>query len=455
MRRKSLPDRKLFDELHLTVAAGDHYGLAFPISPAMLAEFGASFLTDAFRASGVLSADNEVTAIVALDPISVLGASERALLTVTYARHEAGLDRKLFVKFPPADADHKFGLIRLGSGEVDMQRLAREGGLPVTTAKYYFGDHSEQTTNYILITECISFGEAPIEPAHRKGYDHEIADVEEHYVLLARSLAQLVAAHKCGALGPEIDRIFPFGEAARDFDPLLDADAKITRLIKFVTDTAPHLFVAEAGDPGFMARWRDDLLFGLEHKDAVISYLHQGRDYTGLCHPNLNVDNAWYWRDPSGELKVGLLDWGGAGQMSIAQALSGMMMMPQPERYQELVDLVLTTFVAELAEHSGVELDIAELRLQFKASLYSTAICTILGIIVDVFDQVPPEAWASMQSPSDQKLIDSGLLPAIIWVDNMLREWCDDITPGDACRQIMARIGAEEHTVEPMALGQG
>lgn len=455
MRRKSLPDRKLFDELHLTVAPGDHYGLAFPISPEMLAEFGVPFLTDAFRASGVLSADNEVTAIAALHPISVPGASERALLTVTYARHEAGLHTKLFVKFPPADADHKFGLIRLGSGEVDMQRLSREGGLPVTTAKYYFGDHSERTTNYILITERISFGEAPIEPAHRKGYDHEIADVEEHYVLLARSLAQLVAAHKCGALGPEIDRIFPFGEAARDFDPLSDADAKITRLIKFVTDTAPHLFVAEAGDPGFMARWRDDLLFGLEHKDAVISYLHQDRDYTGLCHPNLNVDNAWYWRDPSGELKVGLLDWGGAGQMSIAQALSGMMMMPRPERYQELVDLVLTTFVAELADHSGVELDIAELRLQFKASLYSTAICTILGIIVDVFDQVPPEAWASMQNPSDQKLIDSGLLPAIIWVDNMLREWCDDITPGDACRQIMARIGAEEHTVESMALGQG
>lgn len=440
MHRRSLPDRKLFDQLHRTVAPGDHYGLAFPISPEMLAEFGAAFLTEAFRASGVMSADNEVTAIVALNPISVPGASERALLTVAYARAQEGLHTELFAKFPPADADHKFGLIRLGSGEIDMQRLAREVDLPVTTAKYYFGDYSGSTTNYILITERIAFGVAPIELAHRKGYDHEISNVEDHYVLLARSLAHLVAAQKRGALGSDIEKIFPFGEAARDFDPIPDATAKIATLEKFVTRTAPHLFIDEVSDPDFMARWREDVLFGLEHKDAVIAYLHEDRDYTGLCHPNLNVDNAWYWREPSGELKVGLLDWGGAGQMSIAQALSGMMMMPEPERYRELVDLVFRTFTAELEEKSGVLLDPVELRLQYKASLYSTAICTILDIIAGVLDQVPADVWASMQNRSDQALRDSGLLPAIIWVDNILREWCEDITPGDACRQIVAPL---------------
>ena len=451
--RRPLPDRELFDRLHLTVAPGDHYGIAFPISPQMLVEFGATFLTEAFRASGAMSADNEVTGIVAMKPINVPGASERALLTVAYAQDEAGLHANLFVKFPPADPDYKFGLTRLGSGEIDMQRLAGKVELPVTTAKYYFGDYSASTTNYILITECIPFGLGPIEPAYRKGYDHEIPDIEEHYVLLARSLAHLVAAHKCGELGPDIDSLFPFGMAARDFDPLPDAQAKVARLAKFVTHTAPQLFVADASQPGFMERWADDVLFGLAHKDAVIAGLHADPDYTGLCHPNLNVDNAWYWRDPSGQLHIGLLDWGGAGQMSIAQALSGMMMMPQPERYDELLDLVMTTVVDELAERSGVILDPSELRLQFKASLYSTAIWMILDILPDVFDQIPAEQWSSMKDRTDPFLENSGLISAIIWVDNILREWCGGMTPADACREILARSAIGEAAVEVLAPG--
>jgi hypothetical protein len=452
MRRRSLPDRELFDQRHLTVAPGDHYGLAFPISPQMLVEFGAAFLTEAFRASGAMSADNEVTAIIAMKPINVPGASERALLTIAYARDESGLHTKLFVKFPPADPDYKFGLTRLGSGEIDMQRLAGEVELPVTTAKYYFGDHSASTTNYILITERIPFGVAPIERAYRKGYDHEIRNVEEHYVLLARSLAHLVAAHKCGELEPDIDSLFPFGEAARDFDPLPDAEAKVARLARFITHTAPQLFVADASQPGFMDRWADDVLFGLAHKDAVIASLHADPDYTGLCHPNLNVDNAWYWRDATGQLHIGLLDWGGAGHMSIAQALSGMMMMPQPERYGELLDLAFATFVNELEARSGVILDPCELRTQFKASLYSTAIWMILDILPDVFDQTPAEHWSNMKDRKDPLLESSGLLPAIIWVDNILREWCGGMTPADACRELLARSAGGETAVEVLAL---
>ena len=452
-RRRSLPDRALFDQLHLTVAPGDHYGLAFPISPEMLVEFGAAFLTEAFRASGVMSADNEVTGIVAMKPINVPGASQRALLTVAYARNEPGLHADLFVKFPPADPDYKYGLTRLGSGEIDMQRLAGQVELPVTTAKYYFGDYSASTTNYILITECIPFGVGPIEPAYRKGYDHEIGDVEEHYVLLARSLARLVAAYKRGDLGPGIDRLFPFGAAARDFEPMPDAEAKVARLARFVTHTAPQLFVAEAAQPGFMECWVDDVLFGMTHKDAVIAGLHADPDYTGLCHPNLNVDNAWYWRDPSGQLQIGLLDWGGAGHMSIAQAISGMMMMPQPERYGELLKLVFSTFVEELADRSGVMLDPSELRIQFKASLYSTAIWMIVDMLPDIFDQIPAEHWSSMKDRTDPLLESSGLLSAIIWVDNILREWCGGMTPGDACREIVARSAVGEAAVEVLAPG--
>src|SRR6185312_2522663 len=197
------------------------------------------------------------------------------------------------------------------------------------------------------------------------------------YRALSTALARLVAAHKLGALGHEIETTFPFARAARNFDPIPDAEAKIDRLIDFIGRVAPQLFVEAGTNPEFLRRWRADLLFGLEHKDAVVAYLHQNVDYTGLCHPNLNIDNAWFWRDPAGELHVGLLDWGGVGQMSIAQALSGMLMMPDPDIHLRLVRDVIATFVSEYADKGGMALDPEELLFQYKASVYSTAICTI------------------------------------------------------------------------------
>jgi len=39
-------------------------------------------------------------------------------------------------------------------------------------------------------------------------------------------------------------------------------------------------------------------------------------DYTALGHMNLNVDNAYFWRDAEGKLDCGVFDWGGMGTSS-------------------------------------------------------------------------------------------------------------------------------------------
>jgi hypothetical protein len=432
-------DFETFKERHIKVAAGDCYGLEFPFTFELLREFGAEFLTAAFRAAGAISQDNRVTEIVDLKPLAIPGASENAFLTVAYAHSEPGLHTELFVKFPPRHVEHKFALSAMSHGEIEMMRLSRQGSFPVDVAKYYYGDFCSHTSNCALITERIKFGVPPIEPAHRKGYDHEVSDIEDHYRVLTKALARLVAAHKTGAMGYDLERIFPFARAARDFHPIAGMEVKIDRLIDFIGRIAPQLFVAEGSNPAFLEKWREDLLFGLTHKDAVIGYLHENVDYTGLCHPNLNVDNAWYWRDESGELRAGLLDWGGAGQMSIAQALSGMLMMPQPEMHLQLVREVIAMFVREYAEQGGVALDPDELTFHYKASLFSTAIGTIVDIVVDPLFSFSEEDYAGMKDRFDRRLLESGLYAAIIWIDNMLREWLEEVTPGDACRRIVAQ----------------
>ena len=429
----------VYEKMHEELAPGDEYGLTFPITIEMLRNLGPEFLTAAFRAAGTISEDNEVTEIVELRRLGFNGASENAFLTVAYAKPEPGVEAELFVKFPPADMLFKYGLSMMSHGEVAMMRRSKAGLLPMPVAKYYFGDYCSATSNYMLITGRIRFGVAPIEPAYRKGRDHEVPEVEDHYRVLAEALAQLVAAHKTGALGYDIETDFPFPRGARNFNPLKDAEGNLDRLVDFISRVAPQLFPAAATNAEFLKQWREDLLFGLAHKDAVIAYLHQNVDYTGLCHSNLNVDNAWFWRDGSGALRVGLLDWGGAGQMSIAQALSSMLMMPDPEIYLRLRRDVIDIFIAEYARKGGMELDAAELLFQYKASLYSTAIWIIVSIIVNYLPRFSDAEYATMTDRFDSRLQEGEFVSAIIWIDNILREWLDGTTPGEVCRQIVAR----------------
>lgn len=433
------PDFVTFQQRHDLVAPGDAYGLEFPFSLAMLQEHGPDFLTRAFHASGVMSADNRVTEILSMKPIEVKGASENALMTIAYARDEPGIEAELFVKMPAADVERKFGLAGMSHGEVEMARLSQKGIVPVETAKYYFADYCTHTANYILITGKIAFGVAPIELAHSKGYDFMVPDAGAHYRVLTQALGRLVAAHKTGAMGYDLEEIFPYGRAARDFWPSDESAGRIDRLVDFIGRIAPQLFIREGTDPAFLKQWREDLLFGLANKDAVIAWLHANPDYTGLCHSNLNIDNAWYWRDDAGALHVGLLDWGGTGQMSIGQALSSMLMMPEPEAYTALVREAINGFIAEYHAAGGLALDPETLRFHYKASVFSTAIWIIVDYITDMLFQFSEADYAGMKDRFDERLTGTGIYSAIIWIDNMLRDWLDDLTPGEACRQIVAQ----------------
>jgi len=431
-------DFETFHQRHQQVAPGDAYGLEFPFSLAMLEEFGPDFLTRAFHASGVLSDDNRVTEIISLKPIEVKGASENALLTIAYEKTDPSVSTELFVKMPAAAMERKFALSPMSHGEVEIARLSQKGIVPVETAKYYFSDFCTHTTNYILITGKVAFGVDPVEPAHHKGFDFLVPQAKEHYRVLTQALARLVSAHKTGAMGYDMEELFPYARAARDFWPSADSAEKIDRLVDFIGRIAPHLFVAGGSDPAFLRKWRDDLLFGLANKDRVIAFLHADPDYTGLCHANLNIDNAWYWRDTDGMLRVGLLDWGGAGQMSIGQALSSMLMMPEPEGYVQLVHETIADFIRDYHEGGGILLDAKTLRFHYKASVFSTAIWIIVDYITDMLFQFSEEEYASMKDRFDERLTSTGLYGAIIWIDNMLRDWLDDLTPGDACRAIVA-----------------
>ncbi|WP_336883284.1 hypothetical protein [Rhodococcus globerulus] len=438
------PTDEEYERLHLQPTPGDYYGLTFPPTADALRKIGAKFLTCAFQRSGAITSANRVTAIVDLEPVAHDGASESYLLTVAYAFPEPGLDTDLFVKLPPtrplseSSKQMRFSIAKQSQAEIDLVRLARDQGFPVPTTRYYFGDYSRRSLNYILITERIRFGKSPIEPAYTKGRDHTIQNAAEHYRVLARAQAKLVVAHKSGALGHDLEDLFIFRGAELGTDEVPDVEERIDRLIDIVGSRARHLFPEAATEPEFLERWREDLLFGMQHKNLVIDYLHADVDYTALCHPNLNIDNAWYWRNESDTLHTGLIDWGGAGQLSIAQALSNMLWMPDPEVYASVRDDVLEEFLAECAS-GGVYLDPATLRFHYRAAILSTQLSRHLLYTVEYLSAISEEDFRSMQDRFDPRLQESGLCSGLIWLTNVLQEWFEQVTPGDVCRKIAGR----------------
>lgn len=431
-------DAETFKQNHLTVAPGDLYGLDFPFTIEMVEQHGAEFLTKAFRATGILAADNRVVSLEHVEPCFLGQASDKAFVEVVYARSEPGLSTKLFVKVPSSDPQRKFYLASTVPFEVEFARLSSKGVVPVRVPRFYFGDYCSKTSNFILITERIAFGEGDIAPACDKALDHELADARDRYLVLTRSLASLAAAQKRGALGYGIESVFPFTAKASRSLVTVDPVEKLDKLIAFIEDFAPKLFPDWATRGDFLSTWREDVLFGLAHGGTLARQLHVDVDYVGICHPNLNLDNAWFWREADGALQAGLLDWGMTRQMSVGQALLGMLMFPEPEIYRDLVRDVVREFVAEFALGSGQKLDEETLHAQLKVSLFLTTIPMILSIVVDQFDQFSKEEYRSMESRFDPRLMESGLAAGVIWVRNVLEEWYDDRTPGDACREMMA-----------------
>ena len=78
-----------------------HFRLPVPATPQRLHAGGTTFLTDAFRLSGALSADNAVTRITDFREVAGGSTGRKLLLRVesTIARRAQDLHTDLFVKF--------------------------------------------------------------------------------------------------------------------------------------------------------------------------------------------------------------------------------------------------------------------------------------------------------------------------------------------------------------------
>ena len=347
---------------------GDMLGLPVPAHAEALREGGVDFLTRAFRAAGALGADNSVVAITQFEDCPGGSTGRKLLLAVEYATPSPDLPTQLFVKFSRAfdDPIRDRGKDQM-EAEVRLGLLSRVPGFPIDVPACLCADYQHSTGTGALITERIAFGTGTIERAWDKCLDYEMPDPLAHYRVLLTAVARLAGAQRSGKLADAVAEKFPFDpEHAAGSDPIrYDARQLQNRISRYADFAAkyPQILPANIRDPAFIARLMDEVPRFLEQEKPIKRFLQSKPELIALCHWNANVDNAWFWRGPTGELECGLMDWGRVNQMNVALAIWGCMSAAETEIWDDHLDELLQLFADEFECAGGPRLEVAELRL--------------------------------------------------------------------------------------------
>jgi hypothetical protein len=405
---------------------GDTFGIPIPADPAALREGGPVFLTRALHAAATLAADNRVTAITRCDEVGGGSTGRKLLLSVAYARADAGLQRELFVKF---SRDLENPIRDLGrtqmADEVRFALLSRAPAFPITVPACAFADYETASGTGVLITERIGFGQAGIEPQYGKCRDENMPEPLAHYEALLTALARLAGADRAGRLPAGIAEQFPFDFArlsVGDRAPYtpLQLQKRVARYADFAAK-APLLLPANIRAPGFIARLGDEVLHVAAHADAIRRDLQSTPAHIALCHWNANVDNAWFWRDGR-ELRCGLMDWGCVGQMNVAMALWGALSAASTSMWNEHIDTLLARFVFEFADTGAEPLDPVTLKRQLVLYASLMGITWLLDAPAYIERRVPQ--IASTQSRFDAPIRDDEIARVQLqMLTNVLNLW--------------------------------
>jgi hypothetical protein len=402
--------------------------ISFPTSLDNLLAQGAEFLTRAFRATGAIAADNAVTAITASKEFFGGGMGRKLWLSLTYARNDPGLHTDVFVKFPREFGDPLRALFGpLMEPEVRFALLSMRPDFPIQVPKCYFADYDPATISGLLITERIAYGTAPIEPCPEKCMDYQLADPLPYYRALTVDMARLAGAHKAGRLGDDLPNRFPFDPDVIDPGSRIPFTPDVLRqkleLVRGFVVEVPQLF---PGLTDTVDRFIAEVPLVLDLELGIRKLLNCRADMIALCHWNMNLDNAWFWRAEDGTLNAGLLDWGSVGQMNVAQAFFGMTCAAEPAfliaHRRDLINL----FVTEYAASGGPVIDADEMALTVKLSMAVLGVAWMLDAPSLVAQELPD--YATIKDRLDTKLTGNFLAHAQAHLLRVLMsEWhhCD------------------------------
>jgi hypothetical protein len=378
---------------------GDATGLPFPAHEEVLRSAGEAFLNQAFHTFGSLSPENRVTRITRLESCPGGSTGHKLFLSVEYERPNAALHTELFVKFSRDFAD-----LRRDRGRYEMEpearfaSISRLPGFPISVPAAYFADYHHDSGTGMIITQRIAFGEGEIEPHRRKCLDHYLDDPLPYYRAIVTALARLAGAHKAGRLAPDIGERFPYHPATATSDPIPYNEDQLRAVLAYDADFAarcPQLLPPEVRSPAFIERMAFDAFRIREHEAIIQRFLRGNPELIALCHWNAHIDNAWFWRDSTGALHCGLIDWGRVNQITLGAALWGCLSAAHHDIWEHHLDALLALFANEYHEHGGAMIAAEELELHLMLHVASMGVARVLAFPEIVLFRLPEAATAA------------------------------------------------------------
>jgi len=183
--------------------------------------------------------------------------------------------------------------------EINTYRLF-EGSLPMETPKYYYGDISCTTSNFILITARVPFAEQQgkkqtlqpfdVEGPYDKCKDFQLrGEPREYYMLLVCASAKIAGRHKAGEMGSEAfihtsvggPRAPPKSPELWGMDPdgftggvPDDVAGKVRTAVKFVAETARALFPEYVTTEAFQSKFTTALMKAIAYRAEIDFWKH-------------------------------------------------------------------------------------------------------------------------------------------------------------------------------------
>lgn len=347
---------------------GEIFGLEIPADAETLVSVGTDFLTQAFHASGALAADNRVSRIVEAQEFLGGGTGKKLLLTLAYESPESELPERLFIKFSRNFDNELWDRARLMMiSEANFAVLSRSPDFPVAVPACLFADVEPESGTGLIVTECIPYGRNGVEALYLKCMDYTVPEPLEHYKAILQGLAKLSGAHRGGRLSPDFDKKFPYDrKRASAVFAIRTPEEKLiqraNRMFDFI-ERYPRLFPDNVRGPELREQFIRDIPDVVAAEGRIRAVLYGNPELIAFAHWNANIDNCWFWRDAAGTLQCGFMDWANAGQISVAQSVSGAISGAEPLIWNEHLDELLTVFIEEYAAHGGPRLSLDELRL--------------------------------------------------------------------------------------------
>jgi len=409
---------------------GDYFGIKFPYTKDKIVDMGPEWLTQAFHKSGVLPRDNAVTKIFDAKEFVGGGAGLKCTFSVEYKKDEPYLHKQLFAKLPhkPGGSDRYYVSCMWNHDRPEIIfNIFVQDSVPFRVPKFYFGDISAHTTNFILITESIpwsacgkkEFEPGEIEPAYDKYKDWELPDGGPlYYTACCRALGKMAAYHKIGKLHKEVNEMFPMPApiTAIHASPAVDPGtrkqnaAKIDQLVRFMSETAKAVMPPEVTELAWLERWKEELLEMMDYQAEMFCYCSGAgtknpQDYVGLTHNNLQIDNAFFWRSELNEVQVGLLDWGVLCCGPLVAAVQGCISGASTEVLQKHHGAFLEAFIESYSEHGGPLLDLERFKMMSLLQMMNWS-ATIISNVAQVLKYTKPKEWSEITDWMDPRLVD-------------------------------------------------